>query len=67
MNAMDAEMARRQRVVNALYREYLATHNADAAMQAGTADLPKEWVDNRLTEMGEHPDRWEWERYRPDV
>ncbi|MGA3352658.1 MAG: hypothetical protein ABSD85_05650 [Acidimicrobiales bacterium] len=65
IDAMNAEVARQQRIINALYREYLATHaDVDPSMQVGTADLPKEWVENRLTEMGE---QWVWKRYRPDV
>ena len=68
---MTAEFARQQRVVNNLYREYLYTHtDADAAMRAGTADLPKEWAEKRLEEMGEQLDQWQWRwqgRYRPDV
>jgi len=67
LDARDAEEQRRQRVVNALYREYVGTHadSLDAAMRAGTADLPREWVEARLREMGEPS--WRWERYRPDL
>jgi hypothetical protein len=69
LDAIEAEDARRQRIINALYREYIDTHadSLEPAMRAATADLPKRWVETRLVEMGEDPIRWGWERYRPDL
>jgi hypothetical protein len=56
-----AEQARRRQLLVRLRNEYVLSHDGlTAEMLAGTAPLPKEWVDNRLMQLGES---WKQETY----
>jgi hypothetical protein len=56
------EAQRRRNILNALWREYLASHDGiSPQMLAGTAPLPKAWVEARLEQLGE---QWRLEEYR---
>jgi hypothetical protein len=49
-----AEMARERDVIRRLHAEYIESHpDVSAALIAGLAPLPAEWVEKRLQEMGE--------------
>jgi hypothetical protein len=57
------ELARQHRILTNLHAEYLLTESAPPPrIQAKTEPLPKEWVEGRLTEMGEY---WRWTQYLP--
>ncbi len=57
------EEQRRGSLLTRLHQEWLASHDGiTPAMLAGTAALPKAWVEKRLAELGES---WRQPEYRP--
>jgi hypothetical protein len=57
------ERARQQEILQTLHREYLLTHDGiTPSVYAGTAPLPKDWVELRLGQLGE---TWRRDHYIP--
>jgi hypothetical protein len=57
-------LARQNRIVHRCHAEYVATHSdAPPGVVAGTDPIPKEWMEQRLTELGEP---WRYTEYRLD-
>ncbi|HZQ90384.1 MAG TPA: curlin repeat-containing protein [Terriglobales bacterium] len=48
------EAKRRQIILSQLRNEYIRTHDASLGMSTGAEPLPKDWVNHRLGQMGEH-------------
>ncbi len=52
--AAHQEVQRRRNILNALRAEWIASNDGiSAQMLAGTAPLPRDWVEQRLAAMGE--------------
>jgi len=61
--AWHRELGRQHRVLTKLHAEYLLTEkDVPPRIQAKTEPLPNDWVERRLTEMGEG---WRWTHYPP--
>lgn len=57
------ELHRQEKILTKLHTEYLLTHkDVPPMIQAKTEPLPNDWVERRLTEMGEG---WRWTHYPP--
>ena len=55
------ELTRQRKILKKLHKEYVLTfEDASPKIKAKTDPLPKDWVEQRLTEMGEG---WRWTHY----